>query len=162
MSKTDMLLLSCPLQAYRLTRKISTDNVANVQTNVVMSLDKVQKGCGEDEKDTIQMKDVGRGFLKNSFLLELNFKGERSPLLEVRGIASQTENRTLRQVLRQGRAGLIPENERWLACLKRKLAWTKAEILKRCHTLLGHRSFGKGPGFCSKIDGKLLAEIRHS
>lgn len=53
MSKTDMLLLSCPLQAYRPTRKISTDNVANVQTNVVMSLDKVQKGCGEDEKDTI-------------------------------------------------------------------------------------------------------------
>lgn len=52
MSKTDIVLLSCPLQAYRSTRNIATDNnVANVQISTIMSADKVQKGCGEDKKD---------------------------------------------------------------------------------------------------------------
>ena len=50
-SKTDIVLLSCPLQAYRSTRNIATDdNVANVQISTLMNVDKVQEGCGEDEK----------------------------------------------------------------------------------------------------------------
>jgi hypothetical protein len=53
-----------------------------------------------------------RGFPKNVFLSKLNYKGERGPLFELRGITSLAKNRMFRQVLRQGRVELLLENER--------------------------------------------------